>query len=269
MKPIALLALAGAVACCAHAAPAVRSYPAPEVEALTAALAAKQSAVRGMNASVRATSWLGGERVRATVNMLVERDGRLRFEAEVKLQGMVAALATDGTSFALYDVRKGELNRGPACPANVASLLRIPLAPADVAALLLGDVRLPTGVARDAMTVSWDASRGADVLAVRDRDGGVMQLMFRGKDADRALVAVVRAGPSGVRQWQAAFEDIKKDGGALLPETIRFAEGTASFDDGVEIVFKDRKLNVPPAANAFTLATPAGVTARDVGCEGQ
>ena len=79
----------------------MRPYPAPAADALIAALSAQQAAVRGMNARVRATSWLGGERVRATVNMLVERDGHLRFEAEVSLQGTVATLATDGTTFAL------------------------------------------------------------------------------------------------------------------------------------------------------------------------
>ena len=68
--------------------------------------------------------------------------------------------------------------------------------------------------------------------------------MFRGsKDADATLVAVVRIGASGAPQWRAAFEDVKNAGGVLLPETIRFAEGKASFDDGVEILFKDRKLN--------------------------
>jgi len=267
--PIALLALAGAIACCAHAQPSVRAYPAPDAGALLATLAAHQAAVRGMNASARATSWIDGTRVRATVNMLVERDGHLRFEAEVRLQGMVAALATDGTTFTLFDARKNEVNHGPACPANVASLLRIPLAPADVAALLLGDVRLPDG-AQPGTQVSWDAARGADVLAVRTRDGGVLQLMFRGsKEADRALVALVRTSASGARQWQAAFEDVKNTGGVLMPETIRFAEGKASFDDGVEILFKDRTLNTPPAANAFTLATPAGVAVREVGCEDQ
>ena len=134
--------------------------------------------------------------------------------------------------------------------------------------LLLGDIRLPDGATPDTQ-VTWDAARGADVLVVRTSDGGTLQLMFKGvKDADRALVAVVRTAASGARQWQAAFEDVKNTGGVLLPETIRFAEGKASFDDGVEILFKDRKLNEPPAANAFTLATPPGATVREVGCEG-
>ncbi len=141
-----------------------------------------------MSARVRATSWLSGERVRATVNMLVERDGRLRFEAEVSLQGTVATLATDGNVFALLDARKNELSRGPACPANVASLIRIPLAPADVAAILLGDARPPdqTGAAP---TVDWDAAAGADVLSLPDPAGGALQILVsrhrRGSPAGR------------------------------------------------------------------------------------
>src|SRR5262245_65694075 len=118
MRVRGALAACALAACCAHATPVVRPYPAPAADALLATLSAQQAAVRGMNARVRATSWLGGERVRATVNMLVERDGHLRFEAEVSLQGTVAMLATDGASFALFDANKNEFSRGPACPAN-------------------------------------------------------------------------------------------------------------------------------------------------------
>ena len=115
----ALVAVVLVAACCAHAQPiATRPYPAPSADALIAALSAQQAAVRGMNARVRATSWLGGERVRATVNMLVERDGHLRFEAEISLQGTVAVLATDGTAFSLYDAHKNEFSRRPARPTS-------------------------------------------------------------------------------------------------------------------------------------------------------
>ena len=253
-------------ACCAHAPPAVRPYPAPAPDALIAALSAQQAAVRGMNARVRATSWLGGERVRATVNMLVERDGHLRFEAEVSLQGTVAVLATDGTTFALYDVQKNELSRGPACPANVASLVRIPLAPADVAAVLLGDARPPSAIDPATATVGWDSGRGADVLSVPMREGGTLQFLFRGDGPARTLVAVIRAGANGAPLWRTAYEDHETAGGARVPGVIRFAEQNASFDDGVEIKFKDRTLNAPPAAGVFTLAPPAGATVVDVGC---
>jgi hypothetical protein len=230
-----------------------------------ATLTARQSAVRGMNARVRATSWLDGERVRATVNMLVQRDGHLRFEAEVSLQGMVAALATDGTTFAFFDAHKNEVSRGPACADNVASLIRIPLAPADVAALLLGDAGPPEGATPQ--PVQWDAGSGGDMLVLRAPDEHMLVYTFRGSsDADRVLVGVMSLDKGGKRAWRAAFEDLETVGGVRLPGTIRFAEKDASFDDGVEIKFKDRTLNAAAPPGAFTLAPPAGATAVEVGC---
>jgi outer membrane lipoprotein-sorting protein len=263
---IAALALGCAQA---PAPPATRPYPAPLAETLLAGLRAHQAAVTSASARVRATSWLGGERVRATVNMLMVRDGHLRFEAEVSLQGTVATLATDGNTFALYDARRNELSRGPACPANVASLVRIPLAPADVAAVLLGDARLPAASPEGETAVAWDPSRGADTLVLRDPAGGDLHLFFRGQgdgQGARDLVAVVRTGRDGARLWQTAYEDFETVGGVRLPKLIRFAESNGSFDDGVEIRFKDRTLNAPPPAGAFTLAPPPGAQVRDVGC---
>jgi len=249
---------------CAHAPPAVRLYPPPAPEALLAGLEAQQRAVTEMSARVRATSWLGGDRVRATVNMLVERDGHLRFEAEVTLEGTVAALVTDGATFSLLDTRKNQLSRGPACPANVASLIRIPLAPAEVAAILLGDARLPG--ADGPPSVDWDPKLGADVLSFGDRAGGSTRFFFRGADDARVLIAVARIGAGGARLWRTAYEDFTTEGGRRLPGTIRFAERDASFDDGVEIHFKDRALGTAPPAGAFTLAAPPGVPVHEVGC---
>jgi len=257
----AALGIAALALGCPHAPPPTRPYPPPLAETLLAGLRSHQAAVASASARVRATSWLGGERVRATVNMLIERDGHLRFEAEVSLQGMVAALTTDGRTFALYDARKQEFSRGPACPANVASLVRIPLAPADVAAVLLGDARLPPPLA-------GAPEAGADVIVLRDPAGGDLYLYFHGQAADgpRDLVGVVRTGRDGARLWQTAYEDFEIVGGVRLPKRIRFAEGNGSFDDGVEIQFKDRSLNAPATPNAFALAPPPGVAVRDVGC---
>jgi hypothetical protein len=198
---LAGLALAAFAAGCAHAEapPATRPYPAPLAETLLAGLRAHQAAVASASARVRATSWLGGERVRATVNMLIVRDGHLRFEAEVSLQGTVAALATDGSAFALYDVRRNELSRGPACPANVASLVRIPLAPADIAAVLLGDARLPAA-SPDAETRSPGIRAAARHPRPARPRGRRSPPFFRGQGDGRGprdLVAVVRTGRDG------------------------------------------------------------------------
>ena len=261
------LALVLLVAGCPRQGSIARPYPPPAPDALVAALHARQAAVPGMSARVRATSWLSGERVRATVNMLVQRQGRLRFEAEVSLQGTVASLATDGDTFALLDARKNELSRGPACPANVASLIRIPLAPADVAAVLLGDARPPEG--NGPASVDWDAAAGTDVLSLPDPAGGALQIAFRGTDGYRRLVGATRTAPGGAPLWRSAYEDFERTAaGEWIPKTIRFAEGTSSFDAGVEIKFRDRTIAAPAPPEAFTLAPPPGVTVRDVGCGG-
>lgn len=244
------------------------------------ALTTHQAVVSSMNARVRATSWLGGDRIRATVLMLVDRPGRLRLEAEVSLQGTVAVLATDGRQFAFLDTTKNEMRRGPACPANVASLIRIPLAPPEVAAILLGDARLPPGATFVDATVDWDADRGADVLAVRTTAGGLRFLFQRvgGQSPRNQLVGAVATGPDGRHRWRVAFEDLADVPTAVatpgqtnaprawLPQTIRFAEGDDSFDEGVEIKFKERTLNEPLADNAFTLDPPAGAAIINVGC---
>jgi len=265
-RRILFVALVLLAAGCPRQGPIARPYPPPSADQLLAAVRARQAAVPGMSARVRATSWLSGERVRATVNMLVERDGRLRFEAEVSLQGTVATLATDGSTFALLDARKNELSRGPACPANVASMIRIPLAPSDVAAILLGDVRPPE--AGGAPTVDWDPAAGTDLLSIPDPAGGALQIAFRGTGADRRLVGASRLGGNGARLWRTSYEDFEAAGPEWLPRTIRFAEAAASFDDGVEIRFRDRAVGASPPAGAFILPPPAGVTVRDVGCGG-
>jgi hypothetical protein len=268
----ALLAAAvAATAGCPAPPPTVRPYPPPAADDLVRVLAQRQAAVRSLSGRARATSWLGGDRVRATVLMLAAREGRLRFEAEVSLQGTVATLVTDDGRFALLDMQKNELRRGPACPANVASLVRIPLDPADVAAILLGDVRLPAPAAP--LGVSWDGGRGggADVLEIAAPSGGTLRIFFhrQGNSDSSEDVIAVESLAGGRRQWRTSYEEIDTVGGARFPSLIRFAEGDSSFDDGVEIRFKDRTLNVSPGPTDFTIAPPPGVAVRDIGCGGR
>jgi outer membrane lipoprotein-sorting protein len=263
-RAAALLALFALVAACSGASPpAVRTGPPPAPATLWQALTARQQAVRTMNARVRATSWIGGDRVRATVLMLVDRPGRLRFEAEVSLQGTVSILATHDGDFQMLDVRSGKLQQGPACPANVASLIRMPLAPGEVAAILLGDVQVAPAGAGSAQ-VEWDAGRGADALVVRD--GNTETRVFFRPDKPDEIVGAAFAGPEGPR-WRASYEELAPvAGGPRLPGSIRFAEHAESYDQGVEIRFKDRTLNPDLPADSFTIAPPAGTQIIDVGC---
>ena len=263
MLPLAALMLVAAS--CHQPPPAQRPTPGPSAAELRAALEARQSAIRTMNARVRATSWIGGDRLRASVLMLVTRAGQLRFEAEVSLQGTVSILTTDGARFSLLDLQKNELHQGPACPSNVASLIRIPLLPAEVAAILLGDVRLELPVNDDADQASWDPERSADVLTRTDSSGRRTRLYFQEHGRDRDLVAVVR--DDGKKPlWQTAYDDLRSVSTVRLPGLIRFAEGNQSFDEGVEVKFKDVTINGTPRAEDFTVAPPAGVTLHEETC---
>ena len=242
---------------CASTGPAQRTYPVPTADELLAALRARQTAVRSLNLETRTTSWLGGERVRGTVQMLVERAGNLRFEAEVSLQGMVAALAVHDGTFVFVDHQKKTFRQGLATANDVASLIRIPLPAEAVAAILLGDVFFPA--ASQALDVGWD--RGADVLHLLTPDGVQLWISLRRPAPAVAIwevVAVAGQSPFARARWRVSYEDLQRSDGQSFPVLIRFAEPGRDFDDGVEIKVRDRILNPTLPVDAFLLAPPPG-----------
>jgi len=263
LLPWLLLLCAG----CAGTSHVTRTYPAPTTVELVQALRARQAAVRAVNMEVRATSWLGGQRVRGTVQMLVERGGQLRFEAEVSLQGTVAALAVDHDQFTFIDHQKHLFRKGPACAANVASLIRIPLGPAAVAAILLGDAPLLEG--SKAADVAWDDTSGSDVLIVTETSGTSLRLGLHRPDPAKALwdvLFVEGLASHATQRWRVSYENFERKGDAALPRLIRFAEPGKSFDDGVEIQVRERLLNPTFAALAFILEAPPGYTVELAAC---
>lgn len=268
----AVLALLIAAAGCAGRSAVQRPHPAPSADALLKSLRARQSALRTLNVETTTTSWLGGERVRASVIMLVDRAGKLRFSAETRLSGTVAELAVDGKAFALIDYEQKLFRTGGACPENVAALIRIPLLPAEVAAILLGDA--PVDELTRAVAVEWDARRGVDVLALeRAVDGAASSRLWVGLKPTSAggydVVSVEGQNGRDTRRWRVEYDDRERVvGGHALPSTIRFAEPGRSFDDGVEIKVKtgDRRVNPPLAPELFTLEAPAGFTLETLRC---
>ena len=233
--------------------PAVRPGP-PAPATLWQALAARQQAVRAMNARVRATSWIGGDRVRATVLMLVDRAGRLRFEAEVSLQGTVSIL--DHPRRRLPDARRAQRKAaaGPGLPRQrrVADphAARARRGGGDPARRRAGCPRRRAAGAQ----VEWDAGRGADALVVRD--GSAETRVFFRPDKPDEIVGAAVAGPDGPR-WRASYEDLAPVGGRTAParnDPLRRARD--SYDQGVEIRFKDRTLNADMPADSFTSRRP-------------
>lgn len=258
-----------ATACAARQTP--RPYPAPTPEELLTAIRQRQQRVTSVNLETRTTSWLGGERARATVLMLVTRKGQLRFEAQVSLRGTVATLTTDGDQFALTEFEANTFKTGPACPENVAQLVRIPLLPDEIAAILLGDV--PGGSDTRALGVSWDAGRGAEVLELERTAGAGAARRFTvhlvrtgGTPADYRIVAVA-GDTGGTREpWRVSYDDVALSDGVSLPGVIRFAEPGRSFDEGVEIRVRDRRLNPPLTDGPFRQEPPPGFAVVPLGC---
>lgn len=246
-----------------------RSYATPRPEELLAILRTRQAEVQGVDLETRTESALGGERVRATVLMLVARDGRLRFEAEVSLKGTVAALATDGVRYDFVDMDRQRMEHGPACAYNVATLVQIPLEPKEIAGVLLGDA--PVGEGATALNVGWDESLGTDVLHLREEVHGESRelwVFMKRIDSARtyAIVRVEGATGANSKRFSVSYEDFKRSDGLLLPDRIRFAEPGRSFDDGVDIEVKSRTLNPKFTDRAFSLETPAGFKVEEVGC---
>jgi hypothetical protein len=261
---------------CSTTQVAQRPYPKPEAETLLGALRARQQAVHSVDLDTRTTSWLGGNRTRGTVVMLVERGGRLRFEAEVSLQGAVATLVTGEGRFALLDLQAHVFKHGEACPANVASLVPVPLVPAEVAAVLLGDA--PVAPDARALGTDWDMHDGAEVLGLDNGTGPAgnagltgrvfvkMRRVMVGQDARWDIVGVEGESAGRPGRWRVSFEDLKADSGFTFPDLIRFAEPGKSFDDGVEIKVKSRRVNATWKPAAFTLAPPEGYPVEVVPC---
>jgi hypothetical protein len=253
--------------CATAPTPRPPGVPVPAATELLQALQRRQAALRTLEIETRTTSWLNNDRVRATVPMLVDRAGRLRFEAEVALQGTVAALVVRGKTFAFLDMQHHVFHDGPACPANVGRLIPIPLLPDEIAAILLGDA--PLGEGARPVEVGWDGKLKADVLAVEHAGAAASRLWItmRRTSAGYDVLAVEGQSPGAPDRWRVAYEDLAPADGFTLPRLIRFAEPGKSFDQGVEIKVKERLgLNRPLRDEQFELKPPPGYVVQTLPC---
>ena len=270
MMALALLLGAGR---CGTGLMAKRPYPAPDPAAVLKQLRLRQAAITGADLETRTTSWLEGQRTRASVFMLVDRAGQLRFEAEVALQGTVATLITDGQNFCLADFQSHLAKQGAACPENVASLIPVPLQPPEIAAILLGDA--PVSAEAQVVGISWDPKAAADVLEIENAStAGVttqrLWITVRPENPGGRfdILAVEGAAPEERRHWRVGFDEREPagEGGFRHPNLIRFAEPGRSFDDGVEIKVKNRKINPAFRPNVFSPTAPDGFPVESVPC---
>jgi outer membrane lipoprotein-sorting protein len=203
----------------------------------------------------------GGERVRVKVTMLLARGGKLRFEADSPLGGSLATLTSDGSQFALLDVRNNRFLTGPAKACNVARLIRLALPPDDIVAVLMGGAPLQGAV----KSVGWDADNGGrEVLTLSLPDGGEEIIKLDAREKRWDVVRVERRDAAGKVLWRVTNDGFKDHGGFRLPDVSDVEEPPHGAD--AEIKFRSVEPNVDIAEDLFRLPPPQGITPEPADC---
>jgi hypothetical protein len=216
-------------------------------------------------------------RIRGTVLMLVRRPDRVRFDAMTQF-GPAAVLTSDGTEFALTDLRENRYFVGPSCAENIERLLGLPLDGPDVARFLFGET--PLLEASDE-TVVCDG--GHYLVTRRADDGRVQSLSFDVRQADveappteqrlRLRSSEVHA-PDGSLEWRVRYDDHRviedpRDTetprrGVAMPFTIHFELPARDIDTLVR--FNSIDLNPDIPEDAFHQEPRDGLSIEPVEC---
>lgn len=212
-------------------------------------------------------------RIRGTVLMMLQLPDRVRFDAMTQL-GPAAILTSDGTTFALTDLREEKFFVGPTCPANIERLLGIPLSGDDVALLLTG--RSPR-IDAERSEIACDG--GVYRVTLHGADGRTQHLALAVSEEDvaaapeqqrmRLLESRVHA-PDGSLEWRVTWDDHRAvadprgGGGVTMPYRVRFEHPSRGIDTLVRFESIDLNARVPD--DAFVQTPRPGLEVETVEC---
>lgn len=196
-----------------------------------------------------------------TVYLLVERPGKLRFEATV-MDNTVAVLTTDGSNFASIDFKKHVAYRGPASPCNIARIFRIPLFPEHVGVVMMGGVPV---LKHDSVRVSWDKCSGAEVLTLKNTASKLTQKIYLKRRKGMWQITGSKIyDRRGRKLVSLKFKRFKRKGGRWVPHLIHFVMRKPYTD--VLIRFDKLVVNINIPQKAFTLEPPSKLPERWLTC---
>ena len=218
-------------------------------------------------------------RIRGTVMMFIERPDHVRFDAMTQF-GPAAILTSDGSQFALNDLRERRYLHGPTCRQNIARLLGIYMSGTEVARFLLGDTPLIDATER-AIVCSGD---GTYVVTLRDRGQQRQEIELDVRDVDRSAppeqqrLRLLRSElftPEGRTVWRATFDDYRvipdpdsdedPPMGVAMPFKIRFEHPDEDADTVLR--FESVAINVAIPDGAFQQAPRPGLPPELVVCD--
>lgn len=238
-----------------------RPYPEPAAADLLAELRTLQEQARSFQVESVMDYWVGKERVKGKVLLMGEKGARLRINALNPTGDSVATdLACDGIDFELIDYNNNCQLTGPCNRDSIARLLRVSLEPDDFLLLVMGATPLITD-ARAAVT--WDASRGLDILTLRGGEGGLTQsIALDGKARPWAVVSSVVRDAAGKELWSLQNKDFTTitaaDGTVFrVPEKTQFKQPQQKAD--LLVRWDERAFNIALDQSKFDMDIPAGL----------
>lgn len=211
-------------------------------------------------------------RIRGTVLMFLERPDRVRFDAMTQL-GPAAVLTSDGTTFALTDLREERFYVGPTCSSNIERLLGLPLEGSEVTQILLGQTPRIEGE----QTIQCQAGTYRATIRAADGRTQTLDLEVPQDETQRAPAeqrtrlrrTEVRAA-GGALEWRVEWDgyQVVEGGGAsiALPFRIHFEHPARGIDTLLR--FESIDLNVEVPADAFVQEPRPGLPIETVECHG-
>lgn len=244
--------------------------PYTDAVAALGAQSAPRAKLRSLRAEARVEQRGDKGRVRGTVLMMVERAGRLRFDAMTQF-GPVAILTADREQFAFTDMREHRYLSGPTCPKNIARLVGIPMTVEQVTAMLLGGTFVLEHVEAN---IAWDAD-GFYRVALRAASGARQELDLGVPAEDLAKPPaqqrlVLRRselfGADGRSQWRASYDDYERvDGRVDLPLEVRVEQHSSGTDTLLR--FKEITLDPTLPDAAFVQSPRPGLAQEHAPCD--
>lgn len=271
MSRFLIVALCGVVQACG-------GLPCPTVQHTDAHVALRyHESMRRPLTSIRAEARVdqrGNDgRVRGTVLMFVETPDHVRFDAMTQF-GPAAILTSDGVDFALTDLRENRYLFGPACPANIARLLGIPMSAHDTTAFLLG--RTPVIETDDtSIECIGDATYR---IELRGADGRRQEIELQVREADlnapllEQRMRLLRSelyDTRGKTVWRATYDDYRViplgEMGVAVPYVVQIEQPQLGSDTLVR--FEEITVNPEIPGEVFTQSARAGVRQERVTCD--
>ncbi len=166
------------------------------------------------------------------VALLAARPASLRFEALSPTGDSLGLLVSDGRWFTSFQRGDEVCYVGPACPANVARLLPLPLPTEAVVLILLGEA--PLIEYRDSQ-VTFNRRTGHYDVTLDGMTRGERQVISVSPE-DRMPRRVVVARDDEPL-YQVDFSDLRPVGEALLPMRIRFQMPSRRVD--LSLAYRD------------------------------